>query len=130
MSINANTWQLDALAAVFRVNAVRAQVQAQAVVRRGALNVKNGWRANATATAGRHARLYPSSISFDMRPHPTGASAEIGPDKGRPQGPLGNLLEFGSVNNPPHMDGARALAAEEAAFVAHVAAIGATMGRG
>ncbi|WP_416976717.1 hypothetical protein [Streptomyces sp. T028] len=130
MSINANTRQLDALAAVFRVNAVRAQVQATAVVRRGALNVKNGWRANATATAGQHARLYPSSISFDMRPHPRGASAEIGPDKGKPQGALGNLLEFGSVHNPPHMDGARALAAEAAAFTAHVAAIGTQMGRG
>ncbi|NUP36020.1 MAG: hypothetical protein HOY76_03095 [Streptomyces sp.] len=130
MSINANTRQLDELAAVFRVNAVRAQVQARAVVARGALNVKNGWRANAVASSGRHARMYPASISYDMRPHPTGASAEIGPDKGRPQGALGNLLEFGSVNNPPHMDGARALAAEAAAFTLHVAAIGAQMGRG
>ncbi|GFH34292.1 hypothetical protein [Streptomyces pacificus] len=130
MSINANTRQLDALASVFRVNGVRAQIQVRAVVARGALNVKNGWRANAAATAGRHARLYPSSVSYDMKPHPTGAAAEIGPDKSRPQGALGNLLEFGSVKNPPHMDGARALAAEAAEFTAHVAAIGAQMGRG
>jgi hypothetical protein len=128
--INANTRQLDELANVFRVNAVRAQVQARAVVARGALNVKNGWKANAAASSGRHARLYPNSISYDMRPHPTGASAEIGPDKTRPQGALGNLLEFGSVKNPPHMDGARALAAEAAAFTVHVAAIGAQLGRG
>lgn len=130
MSIHANTRQLDALAGVFQVNAVRAQLQVRAVVERGALNVKNGWRANATATAGSHARLYPSSISYDMKPHPTGAAAEIGPDKSRPQGALGNLLEFGSVNNPPHNDGGRALAAEQAAFMLHVAAIGAQMGRG
>ncbi|WP_226962640.1 hypothetical protein [Streptomyces sp. C8S0] len=84
--INANTRQLDALAAVFRTNAVRAQAQAVAVVNRGALNVKRGWQANARATAGRHARLYPASVSYDMRPHPGGASAEIGPDKTRPQG--------------------------------------------
>lgn len=129
MSITANTRQLDALAAVFRVHAVGAQVQARAVVERGALNIKNGWRANAAATAGQHARLYPASISYDMRPHPTGASAEIGPDKTRPQGALGNLLEFGSKNNPPHMDGARALLAEQAAFMAHIAAIGAQLGR-
>ncbi|WP_137991265.1 hypothetical protein [Streptomyces vilmorinianum] len=127
---NADTRQLDALAAVFRVNAVRAQLQARAVVERGALNIKNGWRANATASSGRHARLYPSTISYDMKPHPTGASAEIGPDKTRPQGALGNLLEFGSVKNPPHNDGGRALAAEQAAFMLHVAAIGAQMGRG
>lgn len=128
--INANTRQLDALASVFRTNAVRAQAQAVAVVNRGALNIKRGWQANARATAGKHARLYPASISYDMRPHPRGAAAEIGPDKTRPQGALGNLLEFGSVKNPPHMDGARALAAEQAAFMAHIAAIGAQMGRG
>lgn len=130
MSINANTRQLDELANVFRVNAVRAQIQAHAVVNRGALNVKRGWQANATASAGRHAHLYPASISYEMKPYPTGAAAEIGPDKNRPQGALGNLLEFGSVKNPPHMDGARALAAEAVAFTAHVAAIGVQMGRG
>lgn len=130
MSINANTRQLDELAAVFRSNSARAQVQAVAVVNRGALNVKNGWKANARATAGRHARLYPNSISYDMRPYPTGAQAEIGPDKTRPQGALGNLLEFGSVKNPPHNDGGRALQAEAAAFTLHVAAIGLQMGRG
>ncbi|MGW7359469.1 hypothetical protein ACWGI0_23255 [Streptomyces sp. NPDC054802] len=130
MSINANTRQLDALAAVFRANAVRAQVQAVAVVNRGALNVKNGWKANAVVTARQHARLYPNSISYDMRPYPTGAQAEIGPDKTRPQGALGNLLEFGSVKNPPHNDGGRALEAEALAFTLHVAAIGMQMGRG
>lgn len=125
-----DTRQLDALASVFRVNSVRAQLQARAVVARGALNVKNGWRANAVASSGRHARLYPSSISYDMKSHPTGAAAEIGPDKSRPQGALGNLLEYGSSKNPPHFDGARALAAEEPAFMLHVAAIAERLGRG
>lgn len=125
-----DTRQLEALAGVFRMNAARASVQAQAVVARGALNIKNGWKANATATAGRHARLYPATIGYDMLPHPSGASVEIGPDKGAPQGPLGNLLEFGSSKNPPHNDGGLALAAEAPAFTAHVAAIGVQMGRG
>ena len=125
-----DTRQMEALAGVFRMNAARAQVQAQAVVARGALNIKNAWKANATATAGRHARLYPGSISYDMLPHPLGASAEIGPDKGAPQGALGNLLEFGSSKNPPHNDGGLALAAEVPAFTAHVAAIAEQMGRG
>ena len=130
MSINADTRQLQALAGVFRRNGLRAQVAARGVVARGALNIKNGWKAKAMASSGRHARLYPGSISYDMLVHPTGAAAEIGPDKGRPQGPLGNLLEFGSSKNPPHNDGGRALLAEQAAFVAHVAAIGAELGRG
>jgi hypothetical protein len=93
------------------------------VVRKGALNVKNDWRANATSSAGRHARLYPASIGYDVTQEPDGASAEIGPDKGRPQGALGNLLEFGSANNPPHNDGGRALDAEEPRMVAAVEAV-------
>ncbi|WP_432136831.1 hypothetical protein [Streptomyces sp. bgisy154] len=98
------------------------------VVNRGALNVKRGWQANARTSSGRHARLYPSSISYDPHPVPAGASAEIGPDKSRPQGALGNLLEFGSVNNAPHMDGARALADEEPRFLAAVAVVADPLG--
>lgn len=90
---------------------------AHRVVKRGAVNVKAEWRRNATRSAGQHARRYPYSIGFDITSpgvHPI--VAEIGPDKDQPQGPLGNLLEFGSTNNPPHNDGGRALRAEEPRF--------------
>ncbi|OKI22206.1 hypothetical protein [Streptomyces sp. CB03911] len=92
------------------------------VVSRGALNIKRDWRANARASSGRHARLYPSSIGYDpITALPGGgASAVIGPDKDAPQGALGNLLEFGSAKNGPHNDGGRALAAEEPRFIAAV----------
>jgi hypothetical protein len=43
------------------------------------------------------ARHFPSAITHDVR----GLTAEIGPDKGKRQGALGNLLYFGSVNNAP-----------------------------
>lgn len=43
------------------------------------------------------ARHFPNSITHDVR----GLAAEIGPDKNRRQGALGNLLYFGSVNNAP-----------------------------
>ncbi|GAA2484605.1 hypothetical protein GCM10010406_21090 [Streptomyces thermolineatus] len=99
--------------------------QMRAVVTRGALNVKRDWQAGAVATARRHARLYPASVSYDVTPLPGGATAEIGPDKGRPQGALGNLLEFGSVHNPPHNDGGRALLAEEPRFAAQAAQVAA-----
>jgi len=93
------------------------EAQARAVVSRGALNIKNDWRAGARASSGRHARLYPSSIGYDLEPLPGGGTgAVIGPDKDRPQGALGNLLEYGSVHNPPHNDGGRALLAEEPRF--------------
>lgn len=104
----------------------RAQRDAVAVVEHGAANVKNGWKANAEQTSGRHARLYPSSISYDLTLTAAIAGrveAVIGPDKARPQGPLGNLLEFGSVNNTPTNDGGRALRAEAPAFEVELAKV-------
>lgn len=96
-----------------------AQRDALAVVEHAALNVKNNWRRNATQTSGRHARRYPATISYDLS---LGAAlggeirAVVGPDKSKPQGPLGNLLEFGSANNPPTNDGGRALREEAPKF--------------
>lgn len=99
---------------------VVVQREALAIVERGALNIKKQWADNARASSGRYAPAYPSSISYDLMS--VGAavagvlSAEIGPDKARRQGALGNLLEFGSVNNPPHDDGGRALRQEGPGF--------------
>jgi hypothetical protein len=121
--MGADVTGLHDLATAFHASAAAVGPELAAVVRKGALNVKNDWRANATSSAGRHARLYPASIGYDMTQEPDGASAEIGPDKGRPQGALGNLLEFGSANNPPHNDGGRALDAEEPRMVAAVEAV-------
>lgn len=89
------------------------------VVEHAAVNVKNKWRQNAVATSGTHAARYPATINYDLS---LGAAlvgqvrAVIGPDKSKPQGPLGNLLEFGSANNPPTNDGGRALRAETPLF--------------
>jgi hypothetical protein len=102
----------------------RARRDMRAVVRRGALNIKNEWRSNARASAPKHAPHYPRSISFDAANYgPDIYAAIIGPDKGGPQGALGNLLEYGSVKNPPHRDGGRALDAEEPRFEAQMALI-------
>lgn len=49
-----------------------------------------------------HAPLYPSSITYDTRVGVGWVEAVIGPDKDRPQGALGNLLEYGSIKNAPH----------------------------
>jgi hypothetical protein len=127
--MTADVRELVQLAVALERNIPEAERGMAAIVTRGALNVKNDWRDNARASAGRHARLYPGSISYDVTPIPGGAQAEIGPDKDKPQGPLGNLLEFGSVNNPPHNDGGRALLAEEPRFAAQVAALTDRLGR-
>jgi len=104
----------------------RAQRDAVAVVEHGAVNVKHGWAENARLSAPHVAPHYPSSISYDLS---LGGAlvgrveAEIGPDKSKPQGPLGNLLEFGSANNPPHNDGGRALREEAPKFEAELAKV-------
>ncbi|MFE7954379.1 hypothetical protein [Streptomyces sp. NPDC057413] len=100
----------------------RLRREARQVTRRGALNIKKDWRANARSTAGKHGRLYPHSIGFDFAAYgPDLFMATIGPDKSGPQGALGNLLEYGSVHNPPHNDGGRALDAEMPRFEAQMA---------
>ncbi|HWU21554.1 MAG TPA: hypothetical protein VN088_08515 [Nocardioides sp.] len=104
----------------------RAQRDAVAVVEHAALNVKNGWRDNAKQSSGKYAPSYPASISYDLSL--TAAvigriEAEVGPDKSKRQGALGNLLEFGSANNPPHNDGGRALRDEAPKFEAELAKV-------
>ena len=121
--MTADTRQLHQLADVLEDRAGEAETEMVAIVTRGALNVKNGWRSNAIATAGRHARRYPYAVSYDVVPLPGGAAAEIGPDKTRPQGPLGNILEFGTSRQAGHNDGGRALQAEAPLFAAQVEAL-------
>jgi hypothetical protein len=71
--------------------------------------VKAAWR---QADSGiKHAPAYPASITYDVHTGAGYVEAEIGPDKNRNQGALGNILEFGTANNPPRGSGARALAA-------------------
>lgn len=107
---------LDLGAAPERVLAGVAQV-----VAKGALNIKNAWRRSASGLA--HAPAYPFSITYDDHVSADGASAEIGPDKDKKQGALGNLIEFGSSKNPPHLDGQKALDAEEPRFIAALEAL-------
>lgn len=74
-------------------------------VKRGAYNIKKDafWRVQSVIAGGAgYAREYPYSITYDISSSPTRVVAEIGPDKDKPQGALGNLIEFGSSNNPPY----------------------------
>jgi hypothetical protein len=73
---------------------------ARAVVEKGALNIKKDAAQRIRGLA--HARAYPFSITYDVYSGLTGPVAEIGPDKTKRQGALGNILEYGTVNNPPH----------------------------
>lgn len=76
-----------------------APAEARKVVAKGALNIKKGMQARTAGLA--HAPSLPSSITYDTKESAFGAEAEIGPDKSRRQGALGNLVNYGSVNNGP-----------------------------
>jgi hypothetical protein len=73
--------------------------EAAAVVEKGALNIKTGAQRRIGRPA--HAPSYGAALGYDMRTAAPGPEAEIGPDKNKRQGALGNILEHGTINNPP-----------------------------
>lgn len=88
--------------------------QVRAVVQRGALNIKRD--AQARIGRGPHLPAYARAISYDSHETPIGAWAEIGPDKDKAQGPLGNILEYGDPTHAPIPHLAPALAEEAPRF--------------
>lgn len=90
---------LDQVVADLTASSVSAVPRARAVVQKGALNVKQD--AQRFSSGLRHAPLYPASITYETMVKRFGIEGIIGPDKDRPQGALGNLLEYGSANNAP-----------------------------
>lgn len=105
---------LHSLAAELAHAAAVAPAESGKVVAKGAVNIKKDWRKRWTGFP--HAPALPYAIGFDLRFHGVESEAEIGPDKDRPQGALGNLLEYGSVKNAPIPGGAPALEAERPKF--------------
>lgn len=65
------------------------------------------WASNARATSGVHGKHYPDSIDAELK-FSTDIVLEVGPNSDKPQGSMGRGFEFGSVNQPPHLDGLKA----------------------
>jgi hypothetical protein len=99
MTIRIEHGDLDRLVADLDKAVSRVPDEAEKVVAKGALNIKNGAQRRIGRPA--HAPAYGSSITYDMRTGSGGPEAEIGPDKSRRQGALGNILEFGTINSSP-----------------------------
>lgn len=95
--------------------------EADRVLERGALGVKNKMVEDARASHDGHARRFAGSISYDRRYGVGRLGYEIGPDKDRPQGALGNLLYFGSENNAPTLDIEAGLIEEEPRLMSEMA---------
>lgn len=70
-----------------------SQIQVRGVIQKGALNIKNDLIAG--IPSGSSWRGLKGSISYDTKYGNGTVEAEIGPDKDRRGGPLGNLYYFG-----------------------------------
>jgi hypothetical protein len=112
-----DTSELDALNRDLEQIPAEKLPQLKGVVRKGALNIKTGMQSEA-ASAGSY-RHFSRSISFDEIDG--GLGAEIGPDKGRVQGALGNILYFGTSKNAPVLDLEGPLRKEDQRFVDAIA---------
>jgi hypothetical protein len=95
-----DTSELDDWAAAVAAASRDALAKGERIISRGALNVKR--EAARMAPHGRFTPKYAASINYDVATGTDHVEAEIGPDHSRPQGPLGNLLEYGSPTSPPY----------------------------
>lgn len=88
------------------------------IVSRHGTNTEKSWRRLYLASSVHgHAKYYPAAVTKDMRSMGEWITAEVGPDKGKRQGPLGNLIEFGSRNNTGQREGEKAIGIEEPHFI-------------
>lgn len=104
----------------------RADERFSAIVKRGANNIKLGWRAGweAIQSTPTHIPHLPRGVGYDTDFQPPTWRAEIGVSRANSQSPLAHIIEFGSVNSPPHPAGQNALDAETPGFVRAVAEAG------
>lgn len=93
------THSIDELADDLRAIAVGAPVDMAACVRDNAQTGRNWAKQFARSSSGVHGKHYPNSITAEAL-GPT--TWEYGPDSAMPQG--GMSFEFGSRNQPPHLD--------------------------
>ena len=119
MGVEVDVSEFRALSVDLGRAAGRVVADVESVMERGALGVKSAMVEDAKAHTG-HAKHFHRSISYDRAPGIGSITYEIGPDKGRTQGALGNLLYFGSVNNGPVLDVEAGLTAEAPLIEKHL----------
>ncbi len=78
---------------------VGARVDARKLVQVEMHTVKREWQSAWTGITGMP--HIARSITYDTRETPIGTEGEVGPDPSRPQGPLDNIVEYGSSQHGP-----------------------------
>lgn len=120
--ITVDARELGAFADDLMAVAFKAPGEVAAIVAKGAVNIKQDWRA---AWSGHpHIRHLPRAIDYDMICTPVSASAEIGPRQDSIQGPLAPFIEDGAAGRAAPIPGGRPAADREAPkFEAALAAL-------
>lgn len=93
--------------------------EAEQITKKGAQNVKETMQAEAKSSG--HYKHFAGSISYDRAMSVGGVAYEVGPDKWRTQGALGNILYFGTSKNGPVLDIEAGLRKEAPNFEKHLA---------
>lgn len=106
--------EFRALAADLGKASRKAFTEAEKVTKRAAQNIKTTMADDAKSSgAYKH---FAGSISYDRAMSVGMIAYEIGPDKGRTQGALGNILYFGTSKNGPVLNVEVGLAKEAPEF--------------
>lgn len=84
--------------------AIEVDRAAYAATKDAAQTLRDRWKENAKESAGRHGKHYHRAITAEQMPATGEAWWQVGPESGRKQGGMGMGFEYGSVNQPPHLD--------------------------
>jgi hypothetical protein len=90
---------LDEFRAVLAAAERDVPAETEKVMHRAGNNIKRG--AVRRVSGIRRAPHYPRAIGYDLERVGDRVSLEVGPDKDKMQGPLGNIFEYGTVKNAP-----------------------------
>jgi hypothetical protein len=115
----------DELQAELKAVQRKAPTEGQRVLKRGAQNIKNG-AVQRLRGKGFLPHIH-RAVNYDVTWRGHRGSAEIGFDKTKRQGPLGNVVEYGTVNNAPQPVLAPELELEEPRLEAEVERMGREM---
>lgn len=90
---------LEDVVADFDGSAMRLAVNLRKAVQVTCIKVRNDARRR--IAGHRYLPAYPYSITYDTKITSEGVEGEVGPDKQRAQGALGNIIEYGTSKNAP-----------------------------
>lgn len=123
--MGAKTYGWKELGNDFGAAAEKVVEEGKKVVGRGCLSIKKDAQRTIRANSPRgYLPHYPRSITYEVTARAADITGEVGPDRGKLQGGLGRIIEFGTIHNAPIPHLIPAVDAETPTFERHVAELG------